>query len=247
MRDILNSYTTSELRQHISKYNKSLGAIRGYSKMKKAELIDLMMKNVDKFKSIKMKPKKETKTTKTATKTTTKTQPKEEPKKETPKQQPKKEEPKKTNFKFNPSKLKIIEKKNILGDKFYKIYYKDNNARIDGFVGPIKPLFFYLDTYEAQAEETQPRAAKGLANFYLCEVLKSLLKDKKLNLTPNSDFKLTAGNISDNHNQSKLNKYYESLGFKKDGKAHASGSQDFKQTISSFLKNCEKFKKTNQS
>ena len=59
MRDILNSYTAKELRQHISKYNKSLGAVRGYSKMKKAQLIDLMTKkeNVNKFKSIKMKVK----------------------------------------------------------------------------------------------------------------------------------------------------------------------------------------------
>ena len=80
MRDILNSYTTTELRKFISTYNKSLGTVRGYSKMKKADLINLMTKkeNVDKFKSIKMKPKTERTTIKTATKTTTKTQPKKE-------------------------------------------------------------------------------------------------------------------------------------------------------------------------
>jgi len=86
MRDILNSYTSSELRKFISQYNKSLNLIKGYSKMKKADLVNLMTKkeNVDKFKSIKMKAKPDKKTTtttktttKTATKTTTKTQPKE--------------------------------------------------------------------------------------------------------------------------------------------------------------------------
>jgi hypothetical protein len=79
MRDILNSYSASELRKHISTYNKSLGAVKGYSKMNKSQLLDLMTKkeNVDKFKSIKMKVKTDKKTTTTTTsKTTTKTQPK---------------------------------------------------------------------------------------------------------------------------------------------------------------------------
>jgi len=159
---------------------------------------------------------------------------------------PKKEEPKKEveiNFKYNPSKLKIKEQKNLMDDVFYNIYYSDNNVRIDGSVGPKKPPYFYLETYDARNDKSQPRAAKGEANFYLCEVLKSLLKEKKLKLKETSDFKLTAGNISDGHNQSKLNKYYESLGFKKDGTPSQSGSQDFKQSILSFMKNCEKFKK----
>jgi len=109
MRDILNSYTTAELRKHISKFNKSLGLVKGYSKMKKADLINLMTKkeNVDKFKSIKMKPKKERTTTKTATKTTTKTQPKKKTTTTTLKQKPKKEEPKKET----PKKPKETPKK----------------------------------------------------------------------------------------------------------------------------------------
>jgi hypothetical protein len=79
-----------------------------------------------------------------------------------------------------------------------------------------------------------------MSNFYLCEILKFLLKNKKLNKT--DLFKLTAGNISDGHNQSKLNKYYESLDFKKDGKPNSKGDQDYQQTILSFINNCEKFK-----
>jgi len=81
MRDILNSYSVTELRKFISSSN-----IKGYGKMKKKEIVDLMVKkeNVDKFKHIKMKPKKERKAPK-----------KKEPKKEAPKKEaPKKEAPK---------------------------------------------------------------------------------------------------------------------------------------------------------
>lgn len=229
----LESHTVSTLKKEISNTN-----IKGYSKLPKGDIIKKMLEHKEKFQHIKhagegkdkkkkflIKQKKKDGKVVSATK---------------------KAEPIKTNFKFNPSKLDIIEHKNIMGDTFYNIYYKDNNIRIDGSVPPKKPPYFYLDTYEAQTDKAQPRAAKGEANFYLCEVLKSLLKNKKLNLKPNSDFKLTAGNISDGHNQSKLNKYYESLGFKKDGTPTSSGSQDFKQSILSFMKNCEKFKKTNQ-
>jgi len=50
MRDILNSYNVRELKKEISKTN-----IKGYSKMKKNDVIDLMMKNEEKFKNMKMK------------------------------------------------------------------------------------------------------------------------------------------------------------------------------------------------
>jgi hypothetical protein len=53
MKDILNSHPVAILKQEISKTN-----IKGYSKMKKAEVIKLMMKNKDKFSYIKMAEKK---------------------------------------------------------------------------------------------------------------------------------------------------------------------------------------------
>ena len=58
-RDILNSHSVSTLKKEISKTN-----VKGYSKMKKADVIDLMMKveHTDKFKHIKMADKKERKT-----------------------------------------------------------------------------------------------------------------------------------------------------------------------------------------
>ncbi len=47
-REILNSYTATALRKEISKTN-----IRGYSKMTKKELIDVMMKNKERFSHMK--------------------------------------------------------------------------------------------------------------------------------------------------------------------------------------------------
>ena len=52
MKDILNSYSTPELKKEISKTN-----IKGYSKMKKADIIELMIKHMDKFSHLKMKEK----------------------------------------------------------------------------------------------------------------------------------------------------------------------------------------------
>ncbi len=58
MRSILNTYSTTELKKFISQSN-----IKKYSKLKKDELINLMVKteNVNKFKHIKPKEKKERK------------------------------------------------------------------------------------------------------------------------------------------------------------------------------------------
>ena len=66
-RDILNSHSVSTLKKEISKTN-----VKGYSKMKKADVIDLMMKveHTDKFKHIKMADKKETPAKKTPVKKT---------------------------------------------------------------------------------------------------------------------------------------------------------------------------------
>ena len=53
MKDILNSYSVSELKKEISKTN-----IKGYSKMKKSEVIELMMKYKERFSYLKMKEMK---------------------------------------------------------------------------------------------------------------------------------------------------------------------------------------------
>ena len=173
--------------------------------------------------------------------------PKKEVKKEVKKPEVKKEpkkEPKKLipKFDFDSSKINIKEKTNKSNDKYYDIYYEYNNVYIEAAITHSKQ--FYLDTFEAQSDEDKPRAPKGMANYYLCELLKSLIKNTKLNLKTSSDFTLSAGNIVESgFNQEKLNKYYEGLGFKKDGPINKSKNQDYKQSISSFLKNCEKFEK----
>ena len=53
MKDILNSYSLSELKKEISNLN-----IKGYSKLKKSEVIELMMKHKERFMHLKMKDKK---------------------------------------------------------------------------------------------------------------------------------------------------------------------------------------------
>ena len=53
MKDILNSHSVSTLKKEISKTN-----IKGYSKMKKNEIVNLMLKNKDRFTHIKMNDKK---------------------------------------------------------------------------------------------------------------------------------------------------------------------------------------------
>jgi hypothetical protein len=53
MREILESYSSTELKKEISKTN-----IKGYSKMKKSEIVNLMLKNKDRFSHLKKKEKK---------------------------------------------------------------------------------------------------------------------------------------------------------------------------------------------
>ena len=56
MRDILNSYSASDLKKEISKYNKKV-KISGYSKMTKSQLVNEMMKHQDTFNYLKKKEK----------------------------------------------------------------------------------------------------------------------------------------------------------------------------------------------
>ena len=81
----------------------------------------------------------------------------------------------------------------------------------------------------------------------LCEIVKHLLKNEsKYGLNKKSKFRLQAGELEDveNFNQQKLNKYYMTLGFKKDIKeSTATDKTIFTQPISGFLNNCMKFDK----
>ncbi len=95
-REILNSHPISTLKKEVSKYNK-LNVVSGYSKMKKSEIVELMMKHQDKFKHIKMNEKAQR--TSRAGKTS-----KEDKKAE------KKEEPKKEVKKPKKNVIKVVKK-----------------------------------------------------------------------------------------------------------------------------------------
>ena len=235
-REELESHPVTTLKKEISKTN-----IKGYSKMKKPEIVELMLKNKDRFHHIKMaekKPKEE------------KPKPKPAPKEEKPKPKPApkkkklviKEKPKeksKEKPKDKPlldlSKLKI--KENTLN-------YNNNNVEI---IASLLDDEFYLEIFTSQSKKSKPRAPRGEANEVLCEIIKHLLKDKsKYGLDKKSKFTLEAGEIegTENFNQQKLNKYYMTLGFKKDRKeSNETDKTIFSQPISGFIKNCMKFDK----
>jgi len=118
-KEILNSHSVGTLKKEISKTN-----IKGYSKMKKAEIVELMMKSKEKFMHIEMKTKRQMK------------KKKEEPKKERKKIKlvsfDKKEEPKKLterikefNKKYNANEIKKqkLDKSNL--KKYTDPYFKE--------------------------------------------------------------------------------------------------------------------------
>ena len=86
MKDIFNSHPVSVLKKEISKTN-----VKGYSKLKKAEVVELMIKNKDRFSHIKMAVKKERKARAKQVKAKPVEPVKKEPKKKADKPKPKKE------------------------------------------------------------------------------------------------------------------------------------------------------------
>mgnify|MGYP003624737087 CR=1 FL=1 len=228
----LESHPIANLKKEISKTN-----IKGYSKMKKPEVVELMLKNKDRFHHIKkyVKPTSEPKP-KPKPKPVEKPKPKpvEKPKpvKKIVIKVPKQKEEKPL---LNLSKLKI--NNDILR-------YNNNNVEI---IASLLDDEFYLDVFSSQGNKSKPRAPRGEANMVLCEIVKHLLKNEsKYGLNKKSKFRLQAGELEDveNFNQQKLNKYYMTLGFKKDIKeSTATDKTIFTQPISGFLNNCMKFDK----
>ena len=245
-REELESHPVITLKKEISKTN-----IKGYSKMKKPEIVELMLKNKSRFHHIKMaekkpkeekpkedKPKPKLTSTSASGKVTELKLKEAKPKKkklvikEKPKQKPKAKEDKPL---LKLSKLKIGEN---------QLNYNNNNVEI---IASLLDDEFYLEIFTSQSKKSKPRAPRGEANEVLCEIIKYLLKDKsKWGLDKKSKFTLEAGEIegTENFNQQKLNKYYMTLGFKKDIKeSKATDKTIFSQPISGFIKNCMKFDK----
>lgn len=104
MKDIFESHPVSVLKKEIAKTN-----IKGYSKMKKAEVIELMIKNKDKFGHIKMADKKPVKRAVKAVKAVKEVKAVKAVKEE--KKEEKKEEPKTRSEKIKEIKKQRMEKR----------------------------------------------------------------------------------------------------------------------------------------
>jgi len=151
-KEILNSHPATTLKKEISKTN-----IKGYSKLKKGELVELMMKNKERFSHIKKKGEET----------------KEEPKKKKKKKiflLPKKEEPKKPAKKETKPKAKKLTMKEVEdSDAFDKSKYKD----------------FYFDLVERfidgkGSEEKQLDRAGSRAYSFIIRQTKKLAKKEKV-------------------------------------------------------------------
>ena len=182
MKNILNSYNTTELKRFISKTN-----IKGYSKLRKEELIELMLKNAERFNHIKMKPAKPKKA-----------QPKKvEPKKEQPKKvEPKKAvkkpvEPKKPNEESFINEYDTIYASNILSQ-----YNKEMFENIERFLQKKQnkmekeesdTIYIVIDDFLASGVHFKKPLVNKLYKKYglkkLFEYTKDLLESINSNLT----------------------------------------------------------------
>jgi outer membrane biosynthesis protein TonB len=163
---ILSSYTIAQLKREISKTN-----IKGYSKMKRAELHAIIMKNKERFSHLKEQEKKKAKAKPKAKPPTNKPKPAPKPKpKPAPKPKPKTPTPKP---KTPPSKLDELKKKfNSLPAKSTKIYkeqIKKKNFKLLGqevseeewynaIVGLLEGLA--EDKKKSEAEKVKKKAEK---------------------------------------------------------------------------------------
>lgn len=132
MRDILNTYSATELKTEIKKYNAQFKAqmINGYSKMKKSELVDAILKKKDKFTHLKAKTKAPKPVKKALVKKETPKPVKKEPvKKERPKLQPKPQPKPQAKPKNEVEKITEEYKKEYknLISKYYKINIKNKD------------------------------------------------------------------------------------------------------------------------
>lgn len=122
MKEIFESHSVKVLKNEISKTN-----IKGYSKMKKAEVVELMMKNQERFKHIKMAEKKE------------------------PKKKVKKEEPKK-KIKIKKDNNLLQNMKNLV-KKYNKDEIKKEKLTKENLNKYTNPYFDIAEKIEKQLEE----------------------------------------------------------------------------------------------
>jgi hypothetical protein len=179
MRDILNSYSASDLKKEISKYNKKV-AIRGYSKMTKSELVNAMMKHQDTFNYLKKKEKAPKPAPKPAP---AKPAPKKEESKPAPKTKPAKKPkaPKKDIQEFNYLVSGNPKSREMYGDLLNKIakIEKKNESLIDK----------NRDFMDKKSEEVFQRKPKG--SYRGLDLVRRLEMINETNLTRELDLELT--------------------------------------------------------
>ena len=208
----LHNLTVQKLKEEVAKTN-----IKGYIKMKKDELVKLIIKNEEKFKKLisKSKPKA----------AEVKPKAEEKPKAAMPKAEEAKAE------EFNPKDLKT--NKNS-GTRF--IRYLKNNVGIKMEIEEASDEL-YLDHFEAQADKKKDRAPKGVATKTLCNIVKEMIKKKWI--SEKTKFTLQAGKLkTDTFDKGKLNAFYKKMGFEDKGEKR--GMTQFEQTVGNFLKHCDK-------
>jgi hypothetical protein len=252
--EILKSHSVKTLRDEIAKSNAKLDVIKGYSKdMKKAQIIELMMKHKTRFHHIKMAektvraPPLKSETAKKIVKPAQ--QPAQQPTVIAPKKRVaktatviapkksikikvKKAEPKKQTIKNDHANF------SSLSIKQDSIYYDDEkqNIEIDLKRFP-KDNELYIGILNGYADPEKKRAKKGLPRKVLCEIIHHVLNTDVINkstlitLEPGDlglDDKIKGG-----FDIQKLTSMYESMGFKK------ITSTNMSMDIKSFMKWCD--------
>lgn len=116
----------------------------------------------------------------------------------------------------------------------------NNNVELYGYIGYIfkekKPKVIYLDLFTAQADESKPRANKGVARLILCKFMNHLMKKKII--ADDWTFVLEPGEYSEEqtqkHSIQKLRQMYRSMGFKR-----IPNSDQFKMKVPQFIEWCK--------
>ena len=197
MKDILNSHPVSVLKKEISKTN-----IKGYSKMKKAEVIELMMKNKDRFSHIKMAEKKERRKPEKKIKL----KPEEKKPEKKIKLKPEEKKPEK-KIKLKPEKKQLTEKekRNIRDQLFFvsnlEKRIKENNVNEKYYNRPTivrlvrylkdKPIYLTDKYTDKQLNDflkiAEPLQTKIIADRLSKEPAKKEVKEKKIKINIQKD------------------------------------------------------------
>lgn len=216
-KEILLSHPVKTLKSEVSKTN-----IKGYSKMKKDEIIELMLKYKSRFSHIKkrdQKPKeKQKKKPKIEIPKITITEPEPEkrkvfqrggrffkpkeiksklppiPKTNIKIRLPKEKMKPKSKFKFNKDDVKIEIKKYGSIDKYeIEFFNQDENAYIEMTLRKGTNNILFLEHLSSQFDDEKPRAKKGYTRAMLCNLINMLVNEGLVTLK--SKFGLIAGDI----------------------------------------------------